>query len=492
MADQLERVLLDRYRLLDPLGRGGMGTVWHAHDERLGREVAVKELRLPEDLDAEQRHAWTARLDREARAAARLRHPGIVTVHDLVTTADGQPWIIMELVPGRSLADLLAEHGPLPPERAAALGLEILDALRAAHRVGIVHRDIKPANVLLEGERAVLTDFGIAAVDSDTTLTRSGALLGTPAYMSPEQVRGLPATAESDLWSLGATLHALVEGGPPFPGPSTGAVFVAIATQEPAPAPNAGPLAPVLRGLLRKDPAERMTLDQAQAMLAPLASSQAGCVPAPTVQQGPPAGPGQGNGGPPPQAGYGGRPYPGPPPLGGPIAGMPPSPGRSRWAGFAVAGAAALLMVAVMLPWLTVSASLPEVPGARGLTATTSGLAAGWGWGTLLCGIAAAVLGLIGGVRNKSGLAAIAAAPALLSLLILGVVAVLSRIEKPTIPVPKSLPPALGAALNENAKESLGVGWYAAVFLTLLIIGLSVVAFALANRDRPRPRVHPG
>ncbi|GAA4302200.1 serine/threonine protein kinase [Actinomadura luteofluorescens] len=135
MADQLERVLLDRYRLLGPLGRGGMGTVWRAYDERLGREVAVKELRLPEDLDAEQRQAWTARVDREARAAARLRHPGIVTVHDLVTTADEQPWIIMELVPGRSLADLLAEHGPLPPGRAAALGLEVLDALRAAHRV---------------------------------------------------------------------------------------------------------------------------------------------------------------------------------------------------------------------------------------------------------------------------------------------------------------------------------------------------------------------
>ncbi|WP_338743295.1 serine/threonine-protein kinase [Actinomadura luteofluorescens] len=479
MADQLERVLLDRYRLLDPLGRGGMGTVWRAYDERLGREVAVKELRLPEDLDAEQRQAWTARVDREARAAARLRHPGIVTVHDLVTTADEQPWIIMELVPGRSLADLLAEQGPLPPGRAAALGLEVLDALRAAHRVGIVHRDVKPANVLLEGERAVLTDFGIAAVDGDTTLTRSGALLGTPAYMSPEQVRGLPATAESDLWSLGATLHALVEGRPPFPGPSTGAVFVAIATQEPAPAPNAGPLAPVLTGLLRKNPAERMTLDQAQAMLAPLVSSQAGPVPAPVVQQAPPAAPG-----------HGGRPFPGSPPQAGPIAGVPPSPGRSRWAGFAVAGAAALLMVAVMLPWLKVSASLPEVSGARGVTATSSGLAAGWGWGTLACGTAAAVLGVIGGVRNKGGLAASAAAPALLSLFMLGIVAVLSRIEKPTVPVPKSLPPVLGAALNAHARESLGFGWYLAVLLTLLIIGLSVVAFALANRDRARPPVH--
>ncbi|WP_345471981.1 serine/threonine-protein kinase [Actinoallomurus oryzae] len=267
MAEDLGRVLLGRYRLIEPLGRGGMGTVWRAHDERLGRQVAVKELRLPDDLDSEQRATWTARLDREARAAARLRHPGIVGVHDLVIGDDGQPWIIMELVPGRSLAMTLAEQGPISPDRAAALGLQILEALTAAHRAGIVHRDLKPANVLLEGDRVLLTDFGIAVVDGEATLTRSGALLGTPAFMAPEQVRGQTVTGACDLWALGATLYTAVEGRPPFEGATTGAVLVAVATDDPAPMTAAGPLAPVISALLRKDPARRPTADDLRAML---------------------------------------------------------------------------------------------------------------------------------------------------------------------------------------------------------------------------------
>ncbi|MEU9867136.1 serine/threonine-protein kinase [Actinomadura sp. NPDC048021] len=273
MADDLGRVLLDRYRLIEPLGKGGMGTVWRVHDTRLGREVAAKQLRLPPELDSEQRASWTARLDREARAAARLRHPGIVTVHDLVVSEDGQPWIIMELVPGRSLADLLAREGTLAPDRAAALGLQILDALAAAHRAGIVHRDLKPANVLLEGERALLTDFGIAAVEGETALTRSGALLGTPAFMAPEQVRGQPATAATDLWALGATLYNAVEGRPPFAGSATGAVLVAIATEAPSPMSNAGPLQPVVERLLDKDPAGRPDTAALRAMLSRVASA---------------------------------------------------------------------------------------------------------------------------------------------------------------------------------------------------------------------------
>jgi eukaryotic-like serine/threonine-protein kinase len=260
-------VLLGRYRLIEPLGRGGMGTVWRAHDTRLGREVAVKELRLPDDLDTEQRATWTARLDREARAAARLRHPGIVTVYDLVTGDDGQPWIIMELVPGPSLAGLLAEQGPVPPGRAAALGVRILDALSAAHQAGIIHRDIKPANVLLEGDRVLLTDFGIAVVEGEANLTHSGALLGSPAFMAPEQVRGQTATAASDLWALGATLYTAVEGHPPFDGASTGAVLVAVATEDPAPMTNAGPLTPVIHALLRKDPTQRPTANDLHTML---------------------------------------------------------------------------------------------------------------------------------------------------------------------------------------------------------------------------------
>ncbi|WP_200842136.1 serine/threonine-protein kinase [Actinomadura sp. K4S16] len=483
MAEDLGRMLLGRYRLMDPLGRGGMGTVWRAYDERLGRRVAVKELRLPEGLDAEQRRAWTARLDREARAAARLRHPGIVTVHDLVTTGDGQPWIIMELVPGPSLADVLAEHGPLSPDRAAALGARVLDALRAAHRAGIVHRDIKPANVLLEGDRVVLTDFGIAAVEGDATLTRSGALLGTPAYMSPEQVRGLPAGAESDLWSLGATLHTAVEGRPPFSGTSPGAVFVAVATEEPAPAPHAGPLAPVIHGLMRKNAAERMGLDQALEMLNALASQQAGFAPAPAG--------GQGSPGDPPGPVPGPAPNIAPPPQGPPAhqaPWQPPPPYVSRssrhigrWPGFLIAGAAALLMATVLLPWQTVTVSgagLPHIP-----PTTSSGLGSAWGWGMLLCAAAAAALGVLGGVRSKGRLAATAAAPALVGLLMLAIAAVLPQIKKPAIPNAKVLPPTLVHLASSHTKVSMGFGWYLAALLTLLVIGLSIVSLVLATRD---------
>lgn len=263
-------MLAGRYRLIGILGRGGMGAVWRAHDEQLDRYVAVKELRLPEHLPAAERDNWIARLDREARAAARLKHPGIVTVHDRILDGHGRPWIVMELVHGRSLDDLLKAEGPLPPHQVARIGLQMVDALRAAHRMGITHRDIKPSNILLEGTRVVLTDFGIAAVDGDATLTASGVLMGTPAFMSPEQVRGLPATAESDLWSLGATLYTAAEGRTPFTGESPGAVLIAVATEDPAAPVRAGSLEPVLRSLLRKAPAERPTLEQLHTTLTQL------------------------------------------------------------------------------------------------------------------------------------------------------------------------------------------------------------------------------
>lgn len=268
------RLLAGRYRLIGLLGQGGMGAVWRAHDEQLDREVAVKELRLPQQLDDAARQVWIARLGREARAAARLKHPGIVTVHDRVTGDDGRPWIVMELVRGHSLADLLSKEGALPPHRVAQIGLQMLDALQAAHQADITHRDIKPANVLLENDRVVLTDFGIAAVEGEMTLTMSGAILGTPAYMAPEQVRGQDATPASDLWSLGATLYTAVEGHPPFQAPTAAAIFVAIATEEPAPPRHAGPLEPVLRALLTRDPAQRPTAEQLRAQLVPLAQNQ--------------------------------------------------------------------------------------------------------------------------------------------------------------------------------------------------------------------------
>ncbi|MEW2354448.1 protein kinase [Spirillospora sp. NPDC029432] len=277
-------VLAGRYRLVELLGRGGMGAVWRAHDEQLDREVAVKELRLPEQLDDAGRRTWIARVDREARAAARLRHPGIVTVYDRVPGEDGRPWIVMELVQGRSLEELLKAEGPLPPQQVARIGLQVLDALRAAHQAGITHRDIKPANVLLEDDRVILTDFGIAAVEGDATLTGTGSVLGTPAFMSPEQVRGQEVTAASDLWSLGATLYTAVEGRSPFQGASTGAVFVAIATEDPPPPVQAGPLEPVLRTLLHRDPVQRPSGDQLYALLAALTQDGPPLPPPVTVQ----------------------------------------------------------------------------------------------------------------------------------------------------------------------------------------------------------------
>ncbi|MFB4314934.1 protein kinase [Actinomadura sp. 21ATH] len=260
-------ILAGRYRNLGRIGQGGMGSVWRAHDIDLDREVAVKELRVPEQVPDRERRDWYARMEREARAAARLRHTGIVTVHDRVKGEDGRPWIVMELVRGHSLEQRLAERQALPPREVAAIGLAMLDALSAAHAQGVVHRDVKPANVLLEGDRVLLTDFGIAALEGDATITRSGMVLGTPAYMSPEQVEGRAVTPASDLWSLAATLYAAVEGRRPFDGPSHGAVFVAIATRRPPPPRCGGPLAQALDGLLRKDPGERLSHAQVRDLL---------------------------------------------------------------------------------------------------------------------------------------------------------------------------------------------------------------------------------
>ncbi|WP_433464326.1 WD40 repeat domain-containing serine/threonine protein kinase [Spirillospora sp. CA-128828] len=267
MGEGPGEVLAGRYRILGTLGRGGMGVVWRAWDAGLEQEVALKELRLPEQIGEDERHVLYARMEREARAAARLTHPGVVRVHERVAGEDGRPWIVMELIRGGSLADLLRGRGRLPVKEVAAIGLQMVDALSAAHDQGIVHRDVKPANVLLEGERAVLTDFGIAALEGDATLTNTGTILGTPAFMAPEQVRGRPATPRSDLWSLGATLFAAVEGGPPFTGPNHGSIYLAIATEQHAPFVHAGPLGEVLAGLLRKDPGARLTAGAVRGML---------------------------------------------------------------------------------------------------------------------------------------------------------------------------------------------------------------------------------
>ncbi|SFN88663.1 Protein kinase domain-containing protein [Actinomadura madurae] len=269
------RLLAGRYRLTSVVGRGGMGTVWRARDETLDREVAIKEVLLPDGLSDAERENRHRRTLREARASARLNHPGVVTVHDVVDE-DDRPWIVMELVRARSLQEIVEEDGPLPPGRVATIGRQIAGALRAAHAIGILHRDVKPANVLVaDGDRAVLTDFGIAQMAGDATLTGTGLLIGSPAYMSPERVNGEPAIPASDLWALGATLYAATEGRAPHHRGDPMAVLAAVMTQDVPPPKNAGPLAPVLTGLLERDPVRRLSGDRAEEALQAVASGHA-------------------------------------------------------------------------------------------------------------------------------------------------------------------------------------------------------------------------
>ncbi|MFF8844933.1 WD40 repeat domain-containing serine/threonine protein kinase [Streptomyces sp. NPDC015127] len=271
-----------RYRLVEPVGRGGMGRVWRGHDEVLDREVAVKEVLLS-DLPPELHDELIARTKREARAAARLRHPGIVTVYD-VTEHDGAPWIVMEFLPGPSLAALVARDGRLSPQRTAEIAAAMVDALGHAHAAGVVHRDLKPDNVLLAaGDRPVITDFGIARILDAATrhLTRTNSIIGTPQYMPPEQLEGKRAEAPADMWALGATLYTAVEGHPPFDGPTLTAIIVAVLTQPLPPPRYAGPLAELLGALMAKDPQERPDADAAALRLRALRHEDAGPAPEP-------------------------------------------------------------------------------------------------------------------------------------------------------------------------------------------------------------------
>ncbi|MEE1940596.1 serine/threonine-protein kinase [Streptomyces sp. TRM 70361] len=262
------RLLGGRYRLSDVLGRGGMGTVWRAEDEILGRTVAVKELRFSSSVDEEEKRRLIKRTLREAKAIARIRSSSAITVYDVVDE-DDRPWIVMELVEGRSLADVLREDGPLTPRRAAEVGLAILDVLRAAHREGILHRDVKPSNVLIAEEdgRVVLTDFGIAQIEGDPSLTSTGMLVGAPSYIAPERARGQRPGPPSDLWSLGGLLYAAVEGHPPYDKGSAIATLTAVMTEPLEPPARAGELTEVIRGLLRKEPERRLDEPGARALL---------------------------------------------------------------------------------------------------------------------------------------------------------------------------------------------------------------------------------
>ncbi len=267
------RVVAGRYRLVEALGQGGMGRVWKARDEVLHRDVAIKEVIPPPGLTEQERQEMRERSLREARAIARLNHVNVVRVFDVLRT-DGDPWIVMEYVPSRSLQDVLDTDGPVPPHRAAEIGLEVLRALQAAHQSGVVHRDVKPGNVLLgEDGRVVLTDFGLATVPGDPNVTRTGLVLGSPAYISPERARDGSFGPEADLWSLGATIFAAVEGQSPYARATAIATLTALASEPPPPALNAsGPLRTVLIGLLRKEPAFRVTATEAERLLIRAAS----------------------------------------------------------------------------------------------------------------------------------------------------------------------------------------------------------------------------
>ncbi|WP_328879853.1 serine/threonine-protein kinase [Streptomyces sp. NBC_00299] len=268
------QLISGRYRLADAIGSGGMGRVWRAHDEVLHRAVAIKELTAALYVSESDQERLLARTRAEARAAARINHSAVVTVHD-VLEHDGRPWIVMELVEGHSLADAVKENGRVEPAEAARIGLWVLRALRAAHSAGVLHRDVKPGNVLLsEDGRVLLTDFGIAQIEGDSTITRTGEVVGSVDYLAPERVRGHDPGPSSDLWALAATLYTAVEGRSPFRRTSPLGTMQAVVEEEAADPQHAGALAPVISALLRKDPATRPGAAEAEQMLAEAAEGR--------------------------------------------------------------------------------------------------------------------------------------------------------------------------------------------------------------------------
>jgi eukaryotic-like serine/threonine-protein kinase len=269
------QLIADRYRFLDRIGSGAMGVVWRAQDERLGRIVAVKQLLLQAGMDTREHDEAIQRAMREGRIAAKLHHPNAIAVYDVVEE-NGAPCLVMEYLPSYSLADTLSEYGALDPLQVARIGSQAASALAAAHAAGIVHRDVKPGNVLIADSGLVkITDFGISRASDDITVTKTGLIAGTPAYLAPEIARGSDPTPASDVFSLGSTLYAAAEGEPPFGlSENTLGVLHAVAAGRINPPAHDGPLTDVLLRLLNVDPAERPTMGQARELLAAVASGR--------------------------------------------------------------------------------------------------------------------------------------------------------------------------------------------------------------------------
>ncbi|MFI0777468.1 serine/threonine-protein kinase [Streptomyces sp. NPDC021212] len=268
------RLVARRYRLTERIGSGGMGTVWRAEDDVLGRQVALKRIHAPRHLSDDELATLYERTRREARSAARITHPNVVVVHDVVDDDEGLPCIVMEYVPSTTLGALLKERGTVPPQEAARIGRGMVAALRAAHAAGVLHRDVKPGNVLLSDadDRIVLTDFGIAVTSGTSTLTRTGEMIGSIEYMAPERVRGRKPGPFSDLWALGATLYQAVEGQPPFRRDTAIETAYANAVDPLPPMRHAGPLAPLIEALLAKEPDERPSAEETERELRAVAA----------------------------------------------------------------------------------------------------------------------------------------------------------------------------------------------------------------------------
>ncbi|MDQ3709277.1 MAG: serine/threonine protein kinase, partial [Actinomycetota bacterium] len=274
------RCVADRYELGELLGRGGMGAVWRAQDLVLQRPVAVKEIAFPPSIPAAEREALRNRLMREARAAARLSHPSVTTVFDIVVE-DETPYLVMELVEAPTLTDLVRSDGPLEPRRAAAIGLEVLGALEVAHRAGIVHRDVKPGNIMVPGSGpAKLADFGIASLADDSNITTTGSVLGSPSFIAPEQANSSTSGPAADLWGLGASLYFAVEGIGPFERGQALPTLSAVLRDPPRPMQQAGALAPAIEALLVKDPDQRADAAETRRLLSGVAGG--GVAPAAT------------------------------------------------------------------------------------------------------------------------------------------------------------------------------------------------------------------